>query len=77
MDWLELAAFNALSNDEKKVRRMEGKLPVNMAAEMPGPYRLWRLCRDNDTLYWPGGLADQPFILLMEFQACERASRNT
>ena len=75
MDWLEVAAFEALDNDAKKVARMEGRIPINMAAEMPEVYRLWRMCKDSNVLFWPGGMADQPRILMMEFQACEHASR--
>ncbi len=75
MDWLEVAAYEALDNDTKKVARMEGKMPINMAAEMPEVYRLWRVCKDNNALYWPGGLSSQPHVLMMEFQACERATR--
>ena len=77
MDWLEVAAYNALSNDAKKVARMEGRIPLNMAAEMPEVYRLWRSCKDHNALYWPGGIADQPHILMLEFQACESAFRQT
>ena len=76
MDWLEVAAYEALDADAKKVARMEGKiLHLNMAAEMPEVYRLWRMCKDSNVLFWPGGMADQPRILMMEFQACERATR--
>ena len=74
MDWLEVAAYEALDADAKKVARMEGKiLHLNMAAEMPEVYRLWRMCKDRD--YWSGGVSGQPHILMMEFQACERAFR--
>ena len=73
MDWLEVAAYQALDNDAKKVARMEGRIPINMAAEMPEVYRLWRMCKDSNALYWPGEMSGQPHILMMEFQACERA----
>jgi hypothetical protein len=75
MDWLEVAAYEALDSDTKKVARMEGRMPINMAAEMPEVYRLWRMCKDTGMPFWDGGFADQPRILMMEFQACERASR--
>lgn len=40
---------------------------------MPEPYRLWRLCERHNTTYWPGGLANQPHLLLMEFAVCASA----
>lgn len=38
---------------------------------MPEPYRLWRMCRNSN--YWPGGMANQPHLLMMEFTVCSNA----
>ena len=39
-------------------------------AEMPEVYRLWRMCQNNNSLWWPGGMANQPHLLMMEFVVC-------
>lgn len=44
-----------------------------MSAEMPEPYRLWRMCEEHSSLWWPGGVSNQPHILMAEFAACEAA----
>ena len=49
-------------------------LPVNWEAEMPEAYRLWRSCKKWEKLFWDGGIANQPHILMMEFTVCERTS---
>lgn len=50
-----------------------GLLPQESEAEMPEPYRLWRACQRHDTLWWSGGISNQPYIMMLEFQACEYA----
>jgi|AACY02.18.fsa_nt_gi hypothetical protein len=48
-------------------------VPKNQSAEMPEPYRIWLQCRANDTLWWSGGIADQPHVLMREFNRCRIA----
>ena len=37
---------------------------------MPEVYGLYQQCKEWDTLWWPGGIADQPHLLMMEFDEC-------
>jgi len=53
--------------------RKAALLPGNVDAEMPEPYRLWRICKRWNKLWWAGGMADQPHILMMEFAVCAAA----
>ena len=47
--------------------------PTQSDTRMPPVYRLWRLCENNNKLWWRGGMAAQPKLLMMEFEACRRA----
>ncbi|KRT69458.1 MAG: hypothetical protein XU15_C0011G0140 [candidate division NC10 bacterium CSP1-5] len=38
--------------------------------KMPEVYWLYRKCRTWNSLWWPGGVASQPHILMNEFEAC-------
>jgi len=42
-------------------------------AEMPESYRIWLLCKRHNTLWWSGGISNQPYIMNLEFAACEIA----
>lgn len=63
---------NAHPDRQREMRR--NALMPNHEAEMPEAYRLWRLC--HDTPWWPGGIADQPHLQLMEFAICASAHEN-
>jgi len=41
-------------------------------AEVPEPYRLWRLCQTHGPWY-AGGTSAQPHLMLLEFAACAAA----
>jgi len=43
--------------------------------EQPEPFKILRMLRNFNTGYWAGGLADQPYFLLMEMNAAERGER--
>lgn len=53
--------------------RKKGLLPQNAGAEMPEPYRIWLQCKAHDTLWWSGGISNQPHILMREFNVCRIA----
>lgn len=53
--------------------RRSGFLPPNLGAIQPLSYRLWRSCEDHGTLWWDGGIARQPHLLMLEFQCCRMA----
>lgn len=72
-EWLEAAFYKAASPEEKRAINLSGLIPA-LKVEMPPAYRLWRLCQDNNTLWWDGGMAAQPRVLMMEFEACRHAS---
>lgn len=48
--------------------------PTGGAKPMPLAYRLWRQCESHNTLWWRGNMAAQPKLLMMEFDACRRAT---
>ncbi len=56
---------------KQRVMRKEGLVPTDASAEMPESYRLWRMCQRNNTLWWDGGMSNQPHILMLEFAVCE------
>ena len=58
--------------DLRKRLRANAILPEDLKAEMPEVYRLWRTCKRWNHLYWPGGIANQPHILMLEFAICEK-----
>ena len=51
--------------------RKAALMPTNLEAEMPEPYRLWHMCQNDK--WWPGGVANQPHLQVMEFAACDHA----
>jgi len=73
--WLEAAFYKSATPDRKRALNRAGLMPA-LKAEMPPVYRLWRLCQDNNTLWWSGGMAAQPHILMMEFEVCKQAHAN-
>ena len=73
MDWLEFNLYDTAPPDKQRAMRSKALLPTNMKAERPEVYRLWRLCKTQDKLFWDGGIGNQPHILMMEFAICERA----
>ena len=54
--------------------RKEALLPANLEAEMPEVYRTWKTCKEWGVLWWEGGLAAQPHLLMLEFSVCQNAS---
>jgi hypothetical protein len=44
--------------------------PKGRPDQMPGVYFLYKSCKNSGHLWWPGGVADQPFFLMQEFDAC-------
>jgi len=56
--------------------RKKALSPFNPEVEMPVVYRLYRRCANHDVLWWDGGLANQPHILMIEFEACEIGENN-
>jgi len=39
--------------------------------KLPGTYRIWQDCQKWDKLWWDGGIANQPYVLMLEFSVCE------
>lgn len=74
LDWLEASLFENSPSDTKRQLRKAGLNPLNPDAEMPEAYRLWRTCERHDTLWWSGGISNQPHVMMLEFSACEMAS---
>jgi len=68
---MEASYYRMSSTEKKKVMRAEALLPEDPDAEMPEPYRIWRMCRDSSDRWWPGSMANQPHLQLLEFAVCE------
>ncbi len=49
-----------------------GTLFPKGAPERPEPWDLYKKC-SRWGLWWPGGVADQPHILMQEFETCQAA----
>ena len=41
----------------------------------PEPFKILRMLRNANTSYWAGGLADQPYFLLLELNAAANGER--
>ena len=67
--------YQSLSPDKQKAMRKQALMPTNQEAEMPEAYRLWRTCKDWNTLWWDGGLSSQPHLLVLEFSVCAAAQQ--
>ncbi len=50
--------------------------PDGDPGQMPEVFYTFKECRFWNTLWWPGTLADQPHILMDEFNACQSAEYN-
>lgn len=68
-EWLEANYYASAPSEKRRAMRKAALLPLNQDAEMPEPYRLWRMCQTH--LWWPGGIADQPHLLMLEFAVCD------
>lgn len=44
--------------------------PQGEPPQMPAVYSRYLQCKAWHKLWWPGGLADQPYLLMQEFDAC-------
>ena len=78
VDWLERVLFMSAPAEKQRELRKEGRLPRTLSPEespIPPTYTIWQQCRKNDTLWWDGGLADQPHILMLDFDIYERVVR--
>lgn len=53
--------------------RQNAMLPAGVVGGLPDVYRLWRLCRKHNTLWWDGGIAQQPHFLMLEFEVIDQA----
>ena len=76
-NWLEANQYNNALPDVQRAMRKKALLPAVMDAEMPEAYRLWRLCQDSSSLWWDGGISNQPHILTLEFSVCAYSHRQT
>lgn len=74
LDYLEASTYHNADKETQLAMRRKGLSPLKPDAEMPEPYRLWRACERHNTLWWSGGISNQPYIMMREFAACEVAS---
>ena len=74
LEWLEASFFNSASPEAQRKLRQVGLTPSKPNAEMPEPYRLWRACQRHNSMWWSGGVSNQPYIMMHEFATCEIAS---
>lgn len=69
--WVLQKWYERASPDKQRAIRKNALTP-RLDAEMPEPYRIWRMCQSNGP-WWSGGTADQPHLLLMESAICSNA----
>lgn len=72
-NWLEYTYYDQASPDMQRKMRAAAMIPSGGATSQPLAYRLWRSCQNNNCLWWDGGMANQPVVLMMEFAVCKRA----
>lgn len=75
LEYLEASYYRNSRSSTQAAMRQFALTPQNPEAQMPEPYRIWLQCRANDTLWWSGGIADQPHILMREFNRCRIAEK--
>jgi hypothetical protein len=46
-------------------------VPPGAQGARPHVYSIWLRCKQWGTLWWQGGIADQPYVLMAEFAVCE------
>jgi hypothetical protein len=74
LEYLEASLYRGADPATQIVMRKEGLMPANPEAKMPEPYRIWRICQQHNTLWWSGGISNQPYIMMLEFDVCAAAS---
>lgn len=75
INYLEAAFHRTAGKEMQRALRQKGLLPQEPDAKMPEPYRLWKACEQHNTLWWSGGISNQPYIMMREFDACQAATR--
>jgi hypothetical protein len=73
--YLEASFYHNASRRTQLDMRKKGLTPMKPDAEMPEPYRLWKACERHNTLWWSGGISNQPYVMMREFAVCEIADR--
>jgi len=74
LNYLETSFYRTANKDLQRDMRKAGLMPIEPNAEMPEPYRLWKTCKRHNTLWWSGGISNQPYVMMREFAVCEIAS---
>jgi hypothetical protein len=75
LEYLEASYYRNSQSRVQAAMRQFALVPANANAQMPEPYRIWTQCKSNDMLWWSGGIADQPHILMREFNRCRIAEK--
>lgn len=72
--WLRASFYESLDPGQQvKVRSKFPHLLVKEDIDMPEPYRIWRTCERYGSLWWEGGISNQPYIMGLEHAVCENA----
>lgn len=75
--WLEWRSEEeATDKDEKERIRIRRLTEDRVEPDMPEALELLYRLRTWNTLYWEGGLADQPCLLMEELEACIHAENS-
>jgi len=69
--WLVTNHYKTAGDKVRLRMRREGLLPSSGAGQLPDSYRTWATCQRLNVLWWDGGLANQPYVLMVEFEVCE------
>ena len=55
--------------------RKQALLPIGPDEPMPYVYSMWDRCKQWNTLWWQGGIAAQPHVLMAEFNVCDKVTQ--
>lgn len=69
--WLTDNHYRTAAHDVRLRMRRKGVLPTSGRGGLPEGYRDWVACQKWNTLWWDGGMASQPYVLMAEFSVYE------
>lgn len=73
-EWLEYTFYEQAHPDMQRKMRKAAMIPSGSNVNQPPVYRLWRSCQSANCLWWDGGIANQPVVLMMEFAVCRKVT---
>lgn len=65
--------YKGASHSVQLAMRRKGLVPprTHGVLDQPQVYSTWLRCKRYDILWWDGAMANQPYVLMAEFDVCE------